>query len=55
MVMMAVQAVSTKATDTRLALLLCATDHVTLDEHQATNGQYGGQTHQYERGLCRDA
>ena len=32
-----------------------ATDHVTLDEHQATNGQYGGQTYQHERGLCRDA
>src|SRR5262249_15819645 len=44
-----------KATETRLIPLLCATHHITLYEHQATNSQYGAQTHQDERGLCRDA
>src|SRR5215831_6114441 len=43
------------ATETRLALLLCATHHATLYEHQATSGQNGSQTHQDERDLCRDA
>src|SRR5262245_49147331 len=43
------------ATETRLALLLCATHHATLYEHQATSGQDGGQPDQDDRGLCRDA